>query len=257
MGRRQWHPTPVLLPGKSHGQRSLVGCSPWGRWESDTTERLHFHFSVSCIGEGNGNPLQCSCLENPRDGGAWWAAVYGVAQSRTWLKRLSSSSSKVKWKSLSRVWFFGTPETIACQASLSMGFSRQEYWSGSLFASPGDHSNPGTEPGSPALQTDSIPSEPPGKPLAMPGFHSSIPFAHIAPSVCIQEFYPLLFDHFLFIFQLSAYPLSTLCYKEQCVCVFSIRLRTTWEQRYLFNICISTALIIISSYKWGNLPHTT
>ena len=66
--RRQWHPTPVLLPGKSHGQRSLVGCSPWGRWESDTTERLHFHFSLSCIGEGNGNPLQCSCLENPRDG---------------------------------------------------------------------------------------------------------------------------------------------------------------------------------------------
>ena len=82
--RRQWHPTPVLLPGKSHGRRSLVGCSPWGR--SDTTERLHFHFSLSCIGEGNGNPLQCSCLENPRDGGAWWAAVYGVAQSRTQLK---------------------------------------------------------------------------------------------------------------------------------------------------------------------------
>ena len=81
------------LPGKSHGWRSLVGCSPWGRWESDTTERLHFHFPLSCIGEGNGNPLQCSCLENPRDGGAWWAAVYGVAQSRTRLKRRSSSSS--------------------------------------------------------------------------------------------------------------------------------------------------------------------
>ena len=71
------HPTPVLLPGKSQGRRSLVGCSPWGRKESDTTERLHFHFSLSCTGEGNGNPLQCSCLENPRDGGAWWAAVYG------------------------------------------------------------------------------------------------------------------------------------------------------------------------------------
>ena len=80
---RQWHPTPVLLPGKSHGWRSLVGCSPWGCKESDTTGRLHFHFSLSCIGEGNGTPLQCSCLENPRDGGAWWAAVYGVAQSRT------------------------------------------------------------------------------------------------------------------------------------------------------------------------------
>ena len=91
--RRQWQPTPVLLPGKSHGQRSLVGCSPWGRKESDTTKRLHFHFALSCVGEGNDNPLQCSCLENPRDGRAWWAAVYGVAQSRTRLKRLSSSSS--------------------------------------------------------------------------------------------------------------------------------------------------------------------
>ena len=91
--RRQWHPTPVLLPGKSHGQRRLVGCSPWGRKESETTEQLHFHFSLLCTGEGNGNPLQWSCLENPRDGGAWWAAIYGVAQSRTRLKWLSSSSS--------------------------------------------------------------------------------------------------------------------------------------------------------------------
>ena len=79
----QWHPTPVLLPGKSHGQRSLVGCSPWGHWESDTTERLHFHFSLSCIGGGTGNPLQCSCLENPRDRGSWLVAVYGVAESDT------------------------------------------------------------------------------------------------------------------------------------------------------------------------------
>ena len=91
--RRQWHPTPVLLPGKSHGQRSLVGCSPWGREEPDMTEQLHFHFSLECIGGENGNPLQCSCLENPRDRGVWWAAVYGVAQSWTQLKRLSSSSS--------------------------------------------------------------------------------------------------------------------------------------------------------------------
>ena len=82
----------TLLPGKSHGWRSLVGCSSWGRWESDMTERLHFHFSLSWLGEGNGNPLQCSCLENPRDGGAWWAAIYGVSQSRTRLKRLSSGS---------------------------------------------------------------------------------------------------------------------------------------------------------------------
>ena len=91
--RRRWHLIPELLPGKSHGQRSLEGCSPWGREESDTTERLPFHFSLSCIGEGNGNPLQYSCLENPRDGGAWWAAVSGVTQSRTWLKWLNSSSS--------------------------------------------------------------------------------------------------------------------------------------------------------------------
>jgi len=91
---QSWHPTPVLLPGKSHGQRSLVGCSPWGCKQSDTTERLHFHFSLSCIGEGNGSPLQCSCLENPREGGAWWTAVYGVAQSWTWLKWLSSSNNE-------------------------------------------------------------------------------------------------------------------------------------------------------------------
>ena len=67
--RRRWHPTPVLLPGESHRRRNLVGCSPWGRWGSDTTERLHSHFLLSCIGEGNSNQLQCSCLENPRDGG--------------------------------------------------------------------------------------------------------------------------------------------------------------------------------------------
>ena len=111
--RRQWHPTPVLLPGKSHRWRSLVGCSPWDCKESDTTEHLHFHFSLSWIGEGNGNPLQCSCLENPRDWGAWWAAVYRVAQSRTRLKWLSSSScssirqylphrivGRIKWKNI-------------------------------------------------------------------------------------------------------------------------------------------------------------
>ena len=81
------------LPGKSHGWRSLVVCDPWGREESDTTEELHFHFLLSCIGEGNGNLLQYSCLENPRDRGAWWAAIYGVVQSQTRLKQLSSSSS--------------------------------------------------------------------------------------------------------------------------------------------------------------------
>ena len=86
--RRQWHPTWVLLPGKSCGWSSLVGCSPWGRYESDTTERLHFDFSLSCIGEGNGNLLQYACLENPMDGGAWEAAVHGVAKSQTRLSDL-------------------------------------------------------------------------------------------------------------------------------------------------------------------------
>ena len=81
--RRQWHTTPILLPGKSDGQKSLVGCSPWGCEELDMTELLHFNFSLSCIGEGNGNPLPCSCLENPRDSRARWAAVFGITQSWT------------------------------------------------------------------------------------------------------------------------------------------------------------------------------
>ena len=100
VGRRQWQNTPVLLPGKSHERRSLVGCSPWGCCESDTTERLRFQFSPSCTGEGNGNPLQCSCLEIPREQRFPGAAVYGVTQSRTLLKWFSSSSSRdnhTKW----------------------------------------------------------------------------------------------------------------------------------------------------------------
>ena len=105
--RRQSHPTPALLPGKSHGWRSLEDCSPWGCWGSDRTEWLHFHFSLSCIGEGNGNPLQCSCLENPRDGGAWWAAIYGVTQSRIRLKWLSSYSVRLKIQAeLTVYWVF-------------------------------------------------------------------------------------------------------------------------------------------------------
>ena len=91
--RKQWQATPILLPGEFHGRRSLQSMGSlrvgWD-WE---TERLNFHFSLSCAGEGNGNPLQCSCLEDPRDGGAWWAAIYGVVQSWTRLKQLSSSSS--------------------------------------------------------------------------------------------------------------------------------------------------------------------
>ena len=91
---KEMQPTPVFLPGESQGRKSLVGCRLWGCTELDTTGQLHFPFSLSRIGEGTCNPLQCSCLENPRDRGAWWAAVYGVAQSWTRLKRLSSSGSR-------------------------------------------------------------------------------------------------------------------------------------------------------------------
>ena len=87
--RRKWQPTPVFLPGESQGQGSLVGYHLWGRTESDTTERLHFHFSFSCTGEGNGNPCQYSCLENPRDRGAWQATIHRVTKSWTVLKQLS------------------------------------------------------------------------------------------------------------------------------------------------------------------------
>ena len=100
--RRKGQPIPVFLPGESQGRGSLVGCRLWGRIEG-----LHFPFSLSCIGEGNGNPLQCSCLENPRDGGAWWAAIYGVAQSRTRLTWLSSSNhmEKIIYINISQ-WFY-------------------------------------------------------------------------------------------------------------------------------------------------------
>ena len=125
------HPTPVLLPGKSHGWRSLVGCSLWGREESDTAERLHFHFLLSRIGEGNGNPLQCSCLENPRDGGAWWAAVYGVAQSRTRLKRLSSSSSIYIMGSSSQEFYFSPECFIGICGSFIV---HQNHFYGAIFA---------------------------------------------------------------------------------------------------------------------------
>ena len=117
--RRQWHPTPVLLPGKSHGWRSLVGCSPWGCEASDMT-------SLSCIGEGNGNPLQCSCLENPRDSGAWWAAVYGVAQSQTRLKRLKSSSRCVEGRTSFLVIFLGF--MVSTLFSLSFSPPSSQSW---------------------------------------------------------------------------------------------------------------------------------
>ena len=156
-----------------------MGCSPWGHEESDMTERLHFHFSLSCIGEGNGNPLQCSCLENPRDGGAWWAAVSGVTQSWTRLKRLSSSSSLtfitpvfhcfpttprcnhlllLLLSRFSRVQLCVTPWTAAHQ---SLGFSRQEHWSGVPLPSPMNESESEVAQSCPTLH-DPMDCSPPG-----------------------------------------------------------------------------------------------
>ena len=97
------------------------GLQSMGHYELDTTERLHFHFSLSCIGEGKGNPLQCSCLENPRDGGAWWAAVYGVAQSQTRLKRLSSSSSSSRAERLTPGLVGGETEPLVRPACSGQG----------------------------------------------------------------------------------------------------------------------------------------
>ena len=125
-------PHSILLPGKSYGRRSLVGCSPWGGED----ERLHFHFSPSCIGEGNGSPLQCPCLENPRDRAAWWAAVYGVAQSRTRLKRLSSSSSSMVTTSKA-LW---TPSFRGFMGVLLCRYERVSHWSLVIWLSLKAHS---------------------------------------------------------------------------------------------------------------------
>ena len=152
-----------------------MGCSPWGREESDTTERLHFHFSLSCTEKGNGNRLQCSCLENPRDGGAWWAAVYGAAQSRTRLKRLSSSSNSSSKDTVYNQYAVLCLVTQSCLTLRPHGlqparllcpreFSRQGHWSGLPSPPPRDLlPNPGIESRSSTLQVDSLPSEPPGK----------------------------------------------------------------------------------------------
>ena len=94
--RRQWHPTPLLLPRKSHGRRSLVGCGPWGCEESDATEWLHFHFSLSCMHwRRKWQPTPVFLSGESQERGAWWAAIYGVSQSWTCLKRLGGSSSSV------------------------------------------------------------------------------------------------------------------------------------------------------------------
>ena len=133
--RRRWHPAPVFLPGKSRGQRSLVGCSPWGHEESDTTERLHFLFSLSCTGEGNGTPLQCSCLENPKDAGAWWAAIHEVTQSRTRLsdftftlhfhaleEEMATHSSVLAW----RIPGTGEPGGLPSMGSRRVGYNQSD-----------------------------------------------------------------------------------------------------------------------------------
>ena len=122
------------MPGKSHGRGSLEGWSPWGRKESDTTERLHFHFSLSCIGEGNGTPLQYSCLENPMDRGAWWAAVHGVAKSQTRLsdftftfhfhaleKEMATHSSVLAWRNPGT----GEPGGLPSMGSHRIGHDRR------------------------------------------------------------------------------------------------------------------------------------
>ena len=158
---------------------------PGGLQSMGSLRVRHDCFSLRCIGEGNGNPLQCSCLENPRDGGAWWSAIYGVTQSRTQLKRLSSSSSS------SHVQLFATPWTLACRDPLSIGFSRQEYWRGLPFPSPGYLPNPGIDPRSPTLQASSLPAEPQGKPKNTGVGSLSSPAAAAAKS---QQLCPTLCD---------------------------------------------------------------
>ena len=206
-------------------QRSLVGCSPWGRQESDTTERLHFNFSFSRIGEGNGNPLQCSCLENPRDGGAWWAVVYGVAQSRTRLKRLSSSNSSsrelqrfqelcVRNQRQRLTYVFSIIPCLmrACSVvsdSLQPhGLQMTKFLCpldspgkntgvGCHFLLQGNLPNPGIKPGSPALLADSLPPEPPGKPtscLLMTKTQSYFLNTTQPPSPCIKRSLPMGFQ---------------------------------------------------------------
>ena len=124
--RRQWHPTLVLLPGKSHGWRSLVGCSPWGLEESDTTERLQFHFSLSCIGEGNGNPLQCSCLENPRDRGAGGLPSMGSHRvGHDWSDLAAAAAANTMLAAIFRAMHLSSGQW---EVSRNIGNLRQLFW---------------------------------------------------------------------------------------------------------------------------------
>ena len=104
------------------------------------TERLHFHFSLSCVGEGNGNPLQCSCLENPRDGGAWWATAYEIAESGMTEATEHAGRAGVKQKPAAAAAKLLQSCPTLCdptdEGPLSLGFSRQEHWSGLPFPSP-------------------------------------------------------------------------------------------------------------------------
>ena len=151
--RRKWQPTPVFLPGESQGQRNLVGCHLWGRTELDMTERLPFHFSLSCIGEGDGNPLQCSWLENPRDGGTWWAAIYGVAQGQTRLKRLAAAAACVPDLIIVKVKVSQSCLTLCDPMDYTVnGILQARMLEWVAFPSPRDLPNPGIEPRSPALQ---------------------------------------------------------------------------------------------------------
>ena len=152
------------------------------RKETGSIQEISSLFQVKFrenIGEGKGNPLQYSCLENSMVRGAWWATVHGVAKSRTRLKRLSSSSSRLQENvpagpqvsALSRLQLFATPWSVAHQAPLTMEFSRPEYWSELPFSSPRDLPDPGIVPGSPSFQAESLLSEPPGKlPYPLLGF---------------------------------------------------------------------------------------
>ena len=165
------------MPGKSHGRRSLVGCSPCGHEESDTTERLHFPFSLSCIEEGNVNPLQCSCLENPRGGGAWWLPSMGLHRvGHDWCDLAAAAAYTQFYVYVCLCVCINMCVCVCvCVCSVSQscqtfcdpldssppgsmvkeedggsttsihGFPGQEYWSGLPFPSPGDLPDPGIE----------------------------------------------------------------------------------------------------------------
>ena len=136
--RRQWHPTLVLLPGKSHGWRSLEGCSPWGHWGSDTTERLHFHFSLSRIGEGNGNPLQYSCLRIPGTGEPGGLPSMGSHRvGHDWSDLAAAAADRFSGLSW---WLSGKESTCQCRCVFDLWSGKipwRRKWQPTLVFSPG------------------------------------------------------------------------------------------------------------------------